>query len=277
MRSSACCPFATWRPATEENQRSLDCAGLRIAYRAVMKLCHRPAAVMFDMDGLLFDAEALYQEAFTQVASEKGYDVPPPPPCFTAWLATCWPVRDQLLAHYGPAFPVDEFGAAVRQRFISTADTRLRLEPGVLELLDLLDKVRLPRAVATSSRHDTVQHHPEAHALHGRFHAVVAQGDYAASKPAPDPYLNAAERLGVAPRLCLTLEGSHVGVRSASSAGMTTIMVPDLLQPTDKVRRLCAHVATDLHEVRGLILNVFLSHVAWVGCRCVWRQLRAMA
>ena len=226
-----------------------------------MKLCHRPAAVVFDMDGLLFDTEALYQEAFTQVASEKGYNMPLA--VFHSMVGHPWPVnRDQLLSHYGPAFPADEFGAAVRQRFISAADTRLRLKPGVLELLDLLDKLRLPCAIATSSRRDTVQHHLEAHALHGRFHAVVAQGDYAASKPAPDPYLNAAKRLGVDPRLCLALEDSHVGVRSASSAGMTTIMVPDLLQPTDEVRRLCAHVATDLHEVRGLILNVFLPDVA---------------
>ena len=91
---------------------------------------------------------------------------------------------------------------------------------------------------------------------------MVAQGDYAASKPAPDPYLSAAGRLGVDPRLCLALEDSYAGVRSASSAGMTTIMVPDLLQPTDEVRRFCAYVAKDLHEVRGLILHAFLPHVA---------------
>lgn len=226
-----------------------------------MKLSHKPAAVVFDMDGLLFDTEALYQEAFTQAASEKGYDMPLA--VFHGMVGHPWPVnRVQLLDHYGPTFPVDEFGAAVRRHFIAAADTRLRLKPGALELLGLLDELRLPRAIATSSRHDTVQHHLAAHALHGRFHAVVAQGDYAAGKPAPDPYLKAAERLGVEPRLCLALEDSYAGVRSASSAGMTTIMVPDLLQPTNEVRRLCAYVATDLHEVRGLILDAFLPHVA---------------
>ena len=226
-----------------------------------MKLSHMPAAVVFDMDGLLFDTEALYQEAFTRAASERGYDMPAT--VFLSMVGHPWPVnRGQLLDHYGPAFPVDEFGEAVREHFILMADTHLRLKPGVLELLDVLDKLRLPRAIATSSRHDTVQHHLAAHALHGRFHAVVAHGDYAASKPAPDPYLNAAERLGVAPRSCLALEDSHAGVRSASSAGMTTIMVPDLLQPTDEIRRLCTHVATDLDEVRGLILDASLPHVA---------------
>ena len=157
---------------------------------------------------------------------------------------------------------MDEFGEAVRRHFVLMADTRLHLKPGVIELLDVLDELRLPRAIATSSKHDTVQHHLAAHALHGRFHAVVAQGDYAASKPAPDPYLNAAKLLGVDPRSCLALEDSYAGVQSASTAGMTTIMVPDLLQPTDEIRRLCAHVAANLHEVRGLISDASLRRVA---------------
>ncbi|MGI4939833.1 MAG: HAD family hydrolase [Janthinobacterium lividum] len=220
-----------------------------------------PAAVVFDMDGLLFDTEALYGEAFTQAASDRGYDMPSP--VFLTMVGHPWPVnRVQLLDHYGPAFPVDEFGEAVRQHFSSMADARLRLKPGVFELLDVLDELRLPCAIATSSKHDTVRHHLAAYALHGRFHAVVAHGDYAASKPAPDPYLNAAKRLGVDPGSCLALEDSYAGVRSASSAGMTTIMVPDLLQPTDEIRRLCAYVAVDLNEVRGLISDVSLRLVA---------------
>ncbi len=226
-----------------------------------MKLSHMPAAIVFDMDGLLFDTEALYQEAFTRTASERGYDMPPA--VFLSMVGHPWPVnRIQLLDHYGPVFRVDEFGEAVREHFSTMADTRLRLKPGVLELLDVLDELRLPRAIATSSRHDTVQHHLAACTLHGRFHAVVAQGDYAASKPAPDPYLIAAERLGVDPRSCLALEDSYAGVRSASSAAMTTIMVPDLLQPTDEIRWLCAHVAANLHEVRGLISDASLCRMA---------------
>jgi beta-phosphoglucomutase-like phosphatase (HAD superfamily) len=87
-----------------------------------------------------------------------------------------------------------------------------------------------------------------------RFQEIVGQGDYERGKPAPDPFLKAAERLGVKPGLCLALEDSHNGIRSASSAGMMTIMVPDLLEPTDEIRGLCACVVRDLHEVRSLIL-----------------------
>jgi beta-phosphoglucomutase-like phosphatase (HAD superfamily) len=88
----------------------------------------------------------------------------------------------------------------------------------------------------------------------GRFDVIVGRGDYEHGKPAPDPFLAAAQRLGVEPRSCLALEDSHNGVRSASSAGMMTIMVPDLLEPTDEIRELCSFVFSDLHEARRLIL-----------------------
>src|SRR4030088_466811 len=134
------------------------------------------------------------------------------------------------------------------------AETRLALKPGALELLDTLDQFRLPRAIATSSSRRTVERHLTAHNLMGRFEEMVARGDYDRGTPASDPFLKAAERLGVEPRLCLALEDSHNGIRSASSAGMMTIMVPDLLEPTDEIRGLCTFVVRDLHEVRSLLL-----------------------
>jgi len=148
------------------------------------------------------------------------------------------------------------FVAAWVGHFDLLAATRLSLKPGAIELLDTLDDLRLPRAIATSSAHQTVQRHLTAHDLVGRFHEIVGHGDYECGKPAPDPFLKAAERLRVEPGLCLAFEDSHSGVRSASSAGMMTVMVPDLLQPTDEIRELCTFVARDLHEVRGLILAV---------------------
>jgi HAD superfamily hydrolase (TIGR01509 family) len=218
-----------------------------------MNLPHRPAAVIFDMDGLLFDTEALYQEAILLAASEGGHDIGSG--IFSRTIGLPWQrSRALLLEHFGAAFPADEFLAAWVRHFWVIAETRLQLKPGVVELLDTLDELRLPRAIATSSAHRTVQHHLAAHALSERFHAIVGHGDYAVGKPAPDPFLTAAERLGVEPRLCLALENSHNGVRSASAAGMMTVMVPDLLDPTEEIRGLCTLVAPDLYEVRGLLL-----------------------
>jgi HAD superfamily hydrolase (TIGR01509 family) len=222
--------------------------------RAGMKIPHTPAAVVFDMDGLLFDTETLYQEAIHLAAAEGGHEIAPD--VFNRTVGLPWAQsRALLLSHFGEAFPVDEFQAEWVRHFWVIAETRLALKPGALELLDTLDKFRLPRAIATSSSRRTVERHLTAHNLMGRFDVIVGHGDYECGKPAPDPFLKAAEQLGVKPRLCLALEDSHNGIRSASSAGMMPIMVPDLLEATDEIRGLCAFVVADLHEVRRLILD----------------------
>jgi HAD superfamily hydrolase (TIGR01509 family) len=218
-----------------------------------MRLPHNPAAVVFDMDGLLFDTETLYQEAIQFAAAEGGHEVAVD--IFKRMVGVPWAQsRTMLLSHFGEAFPVDEFQETWVRHFWVIAETRLALKPGALELLDTLDQLRLPRAIATSSYRRTVERHLTARNLMGRFQEIVGYGDYENGKPAPDPFLKAAERLGVEPRSCLALEDSHNGVRSASSAGMITIMVPDLLEPTDEIRGLCALIVRDLHEVRSLIL-----------------------
>ena len=112
--------------------------------------------------------------------------------------------------------------------------------------------VDLPRAICTSSRHEDVRSNL---ALGGRFQFVIAQGDYIGSKPHPAPFLKAAERLGVAPESCVALEDSYHGVRSATGAGMMTVMVPDLFPPTYDMRELCVCIAEDLHEVCTLIAS----------------------
>jgi HAD superfamily hydrolase (TIGR01509 family) len=218
-----------------------------------MKLPRMPAAVVFDMDGLLFDTETLYQEAALLAAAEGGHQATGD--IFFRLIGVPWARgREILLGHFGNGFPVDEFVTVWVRHFETIAATRLVLKPGVVELLDLLDTMRLPRAIATSSSPRTVEQHLDAGRLIGRFDAIVAAGDYAHGKPAPDPFLAAAARLDVEPRSCLALEDSHNGVRSAAAAGMMTIMVPDLLPPTDEIRRLCVAVADDLHEVGRLIL-----------------------
>jgi beta-phosphoglucomutase-like phosphatase (HAD superfamily) len=219
-----------------------------------MGLPHLPRAVVFDMDGLIFDSETLYQEAIVLAAADGGHRIALE--VFNLTVGLPWrESRGLLLAHCGTDFPVDEFHAAWVRHFWVIAETRLELKPGALELLDTLDQLGLPRAIASSSSHQTIERHLRAHGLAVRFDDIVGQGDYESGKPSPDPFLKAAERLRVDPCSCLALEDSHNGVRSASSAGMMTIMVPDLLPPTDEIGGLCTLIARDLFEVRDIILT----------------------
>jgi HAD superfamily hydrolase (TIGR01509 family) len=217
-----------------------------------MSLPHAPQAVIFDMDGLLFDTEALYQQAYVEAAGLGGYDVSVDVIRLTIgmpWVRG----RGLMLRQLGEQFPIDEYYTRMTDRFAALAATDLRLKPGVLELLDLLDELNLPRCIATSSAHETVQDHLSAHKLTHRFHAVIGHGDYSHSKPAPDPYLVAARRLAVPAGFCLALEDSHGGVRSAAAAGMMTIMVPDLVPPSAEISALCLCVAQSLHDVTALV------------------------
>lgn len=210
-----------------------------------------PAAVIFDMDGLLFDSEALYRDAIIEAARELGHSFTVED--FLKLVGRPWAVnRVALQEHIGPAEDVEIFRSAWHQRY-RTMRGSLALKAGAAELLDHLDELRLPRAICTSSSKEDVEHNLGLHGLVGRFDAVIAAGDYARGKPAPDPFLRAADVLGVAAENCLALEDSHNGVRAAASAGMYTIMVPDLLPATDELRRVCHLVATNLHEVRVLL------------------------
>jgi HAD superfamily hydrolase (TIGR01509 family) len=212
----------------------------------------RPEAVVFDMDGVLFDTEPLYREAASIAGNDLGYVLPTS--LADRVIGLSWP-RTRLLFvdAFGPSFPLEEFMAVWLHRFDELAATRLRTKPGVRELIHTLDQLAVPRAIATGSLSATARRHLAAHALADSFAAIVAHEDCAAGKPAADPFLKAADRLGIAPEVCIAIEDSYNGVRSAAAAGMMTIMVPDLIPPNEEMRALCVRVAKDLHEVDALI------------------------
>jgi beta-phosphoglucomutase-like phosphatase (HAD superfamily) len=156
-----------------------------------MTLPRKVCAVVFDMDGLLFDTESLYRDVVIATAVETGHDVP-----LDFYLSTIGTplqtTRAMFEQRYGAGFDFDEFWAKASQRFAAAVKTQLRLKAGVVELLALLDELALPRAIATSSHHEHARHHLTAFGLSDRFQAVVAHGDYPRGKPHPEPFLTAA-------------------------------------------------------------------------------------
>jgi HAD superfamily hydrolase (TIGR01509 family) len=217
-----------------------------------MSLPRIPEAVVFDMDGLLFDTEVIYRDAMIASALRLGLEMTDQ--VFLPMIGLpAEASRAHLINHYGNNFDVDTFWVESANDFHRLITGRQFLKAGVVELLGHLDRCGLRTAIATSSRHQDVQRNLATHDLSERFHVVVAHGDYVRGKPNPDPYLMAAEQLGKAPEACLALEDSFNGIRSASAAGMMTVMVPDLIAPTDEIRRLCLRIAKNLHEVRELL------------------------
>jgi beta-phosphoglucomutase-like phosphatase (HAD superfamily) len=209
-------------------------------------------AVIFDMDGTLIDSEAVFITAMQEAARSRRLEMS---------LAFCHSMigiprrecNEMIQGLYGPDFDLESFRgtySGIVERLMADG---IPIKTGVVELLDFLDRRRLPRAIATSANRPTVENRLGRAGLLQRFDAVATRDDVLHAKPAPDIYLEAARRLGIAPQHCVALEDSTVGVIAAHAAGMATIMVPDILQPTDDIRAKCLHVAESLHAVRVLL------------------------
>lgn len=217
-----------------------------------MSLPRDVKAVVFDMDGLLVDTETVVFRAMQRAAGHIGGEMPFS--TFQRMVGLQHAASDLILIeHFGEGFDLDAWSGVVSGHFREELAAGIALKAGVVEILDWLDAVGLPRAIATSSSLAAVEQSLGPHSLVDRFHALITRDVQTRGKPHPDPFLKAAEALGVAPADCLALEDSHNGVRSASSAGMMTIMVPDMLDPTAEMESLCVRIARDLHEVREML------------------------
>ena len=210
-------------------------------------------AVVFDMDGLLLDSERLALKALRLAGGGLGVDLPQ---CFCHLLIgvpvdTC---RKLIAERYGDAVDADRLlQESARQLDLLVDAGLLRMKPGVVELLDHLDALGLPRAVATSSGRHKALGHLRTVGLLERFDFIVTRDEVARGKPHPDLFLLAAERLGVPPSRCLALEDSHNGVRAAHASGMPVIMIPDLLAITEEMRSLCHGIRPSLEHVVPLL------------------------
>jgi HAD superfamily hydrolase (TIGR01509 family) len=209
-------------------------------------------AVVFDMDGLLVDTEVVVFRAMTRAAAGAGGQMPFE--TFKRMVGLQHAASDRIVReHFGDGFDLEAWNAAVSAHFREELAAGIALKAGVLEILDHLDALGLPRAIATSSSLESVHASLGPHSLIDRFHALITRDVQTMGKPHPEPFLKAAEALDVDPAACLALEDSHNGVRAACAAGMMTVMVPDMLDPTEEMRTLCVRIASDLHEVRAML------------------------
>jgi HAD superfamily hydrolase (TIGR01509 family) len=207
---------------------------------------------VFDLDGTLIDSEALVLDAY--MAAADAHRTSFTRDQFLTLVGHNRETSEQRMREYfGADFPIETFYASVGAHI---GDRAAPLKPGAAELLDRLDALRLPYALATSSGPGWVDKHFVAHKLGHRFRHVVTRDDVTNGKPHPEPYLKASAALGHAPTDTLAVEDSPTGVRSAHAAGLMTVMVPDLIQPDDNTRSRTLHVAGSLSEVLAMLDNL---------------------
>lgn len=208
-----------------------------------------PLALIFDMDGLLLDSERLAFEIGRETCI--AMDIPwskeaalgmiglNAASC-AAWLRQC----------FGKDYPVEQQRAEFGRRYEAHLCAHgVPLKPGVHELLDRLDELALPRAIATSTASARARLKLEKMGLARRFKHIVGGDQVERGKPAPDIFLAAAKALDIAPRNCLALEDSNAGARAALAAGMSLRVIPDLLAPAPELAAGGAKICTSLFDV----------------------------
>jgi HAD superfamily hydrolase (TIGR01509 family) len=208
-------------------------------------------AVVFDMDGLLVDTETVIFEAMRRASQDIGEL---PFSTFQRMVGLQEAASNQVvMEHFGEGFDLAAWLQTVRAHAQAEMAAGVALKAGVMEIVDYLEAAGIPRAIATSSSLASVERNLTPHSLVGRFQALITRDVQTRGKPHPEPFLKAARALGVDPADCLALEDSYNGIRAAAAAGMMTIMVPDMLAPTQEMQTLCVRIAGDLHEVRALL------------------------
>lgn len=210
------------------------------------------SAVVFDMDGLLLDTESLFRDVAFSVCEGLGYAMVDE--IHLAMIGLPSDSSDILLRErFGAGFPLDAYKLGCRTQFRGRCEVGVPVKTGAAALLARLRELAIPAAVATSTAREPATEHLERAGLLPLFAAVVTRDDVVHGKPHPEPFLKAANRLGVDPKTCLALEDSHNGIRAAHAAGMAVVMIPDLLPPTDEIAALCAAVMPDLGAVQDAI------------------------
>ncbi len=190
-----------------------------------------PAAVIFDLDGVLLDSEQLWNRAKQEVVGQTGGQWREDAPrAMMGMSSTEWAryMRDELVV----PLRVEEINRRVVARMQELYRSELPLLPRAVEVVQDMHR-RWPLGLASSSNREIIDLFLTETLLADAFAATVSSEEVKRGKPAPDVYLETARRIGVGADLCVAVEDSSNGLRSAAAAGMAVIAVPNPHYPPE--------------------------------------------
>lgn len=195
-------------------------------------------AVIFDLDGTLIDTERLAMDA--TVAAFGAMGLVADTDFLMHLIGKDMPTGDRLIAARYPGLDMADLDRRVSTGMQQALRAGMPLKPGVRELLGLIQQ---PKAIVTSSSKLRAVEKVGLAGLQTDFDHLITLDDVTRAKPAPEPYLLAAQLLSVAPSRCLVFEDSEIGAEAAHSAGMRVVQVPDIVPSQG---RFAHHLADDL-------------------------------
>lgn len=207
-------------------------------------------AVVFDMDGVIFDSERMVYQAWIELADK--YNLENMDEVYYQCIGVnASKTREIFLNYYGEDFPYEIYAKEASKWFHDRFDGgRLPLKSGIKEILMFLKENGYKIGLASSTRKAVVKQEIEDAGLLSFFDNLTCGDMLKKSKPEPDIFLMACESLGVLPQEAIAIEDSYNGIRAAYRAKMTPIMVPDMIAPDEEMKGLAHKICKDLNEVR---------------------------
>ncbi len=203
---------------------------------------------IFDMDGLMIDSERLVYQNWQTMMDELGYEYN-----LEIFKNTIGLRQDKTKAYYrslyGDDFDYDTYKIRSRKMYYEQIERDgVPVKKGLLELLDYLKSKKIKIAVATSTSAQTAHKVVKLAGVYDYFDAFVCGDEVKNGKPHPEVFLAAAEKISVNPEDCVAFEDSINGIKSAYSAKMATVMVPDFLEPTEEIKPMLSFLCKDLSK-----------------------------
>ena len=192
--------------------------------------------IIFDMDGVIFDTERLGLESWIIVGERYGFDNVEET-CRKCTGRNTADSMEIIRQDFGDKIDIESLHGQVKEVFHSLIMERgLPIKPYAKEILSHLWNDGVKVGLASSTEYSTVENQLRSAGLFGYFDAIVGGNMVKHSKPEPEIYLLACEKLGVNPENTYAVEDSYNGIRSAFNAKMHPIMIPDLLKPDDEMK-----------------------------------------
>lgn len=211
--------------------------------------------LVFDMDGLIFDSERIVQRSWEISGAELG--IPNMGSHIYNTIGFNKVRREQYFReNIDPDFPMEEFSQKTRETFYKIiGEEGLAMKPGVKEVLEYAVSAGIKIALATSSRREYAMNLLTDAGIYDYFDGMVCGDMVTHAKPDPEIYEKACALIGVDPKDAVALEDAPSGIRSATAAGMRVIMVPDLVQPDEEIKKLYWYCFENLNEALLILKN----------------------
>lgn len=210
-------------------------------------------AVIFDMDGLLFDTEKVFNKAWQTLADSRGLILDLR--MLDQLRGTSGKQMLKIINNYWP----EEDEKILMEEVFKVAEVLLKeyvpIKPGAVELLNFLQKRSVPMAIATSSPRYLVERNLQVTGFDKFFEAIVCREDIHNGKPDPEIFLKAAEKLKKNAQECIVLEDAVHGVKAGLYAHCKTFMIPDLIQPDEEILNSDVLILKDLNQVIDVLIK----------------------